>query len=300
MAKWYFDKPRIPRTGAILSLLALAVPVVSTVTRNADHEFEALIWLSALIPAFLLAYYRGWRGVALGFATAMVALTGTQLLVLTQGARLPDWPLMLAMTGVFIAISLLLGAVVERLHEARERAESLALFDPLTSLPNRRYLDLMFHKDFAAARRGVPLAVVLFDLDNFKEFNDRHGHSAGDELLRKFAQVLARNTREMNLSARIGGEEFMSLAAASQVQGALVFVDRVRQGLKQIEGTPEAVTVSVGVAAYEPGMTSPSELFDAADEALYRAKQSGRDQVMVGGHSEPQREMASMESPLSA
>jgi diguanylate cyclase (GGDEF)-like protein len=283
MTKWHFDRPRVPVSGAILSLLALMVPVLaSTVLAESASEVEALIWLSALIPAFLLAYYRGWRGVALGFTVAMVALTGTQLLVVTRGVRLPDWPLMLAITGMFIAISLLLGSVVERLHRERARAEELALFDPLTDLANRRYLDLMLAKDFAAARRGVPLVVAVFDIDHFKEYNDRHGHGAGDEVLRRFGRVLKRNTREMNLSARVGGEEFVSLVANSTIPGAMIFVERVREGLRQL--TPELVepvTVSVGLAAQTPDMTDPSQLLAAADAALYLAKERGRDRVAV-------------------
>jgi diguanylate cyclase (GGDEF)-like protein len=284
MAKWHFEKPRIPASGAALSLLALMVPVLSSTTLvDGALQFEALIWLSALIPAFLLAYYRSWRGVAVGFALAMVALVAAQILMLTWGVRLPNWPLMLALTGVFIGISLLLGVVVERLHKARAQAEALALLDPLTGLANRRYLDLLLGKSFAAGRRGIPLVVALFDIDRFKQYNDAWGHAAGDDVLCRFAGVLEHHTREMNLSARVGGEEFVSLLGASSVSGALVFVDRVREGLRQVQGLREPVTVSVGVAAYTPTMASPADLLAAADRALYRAKASGRDQVLVAG-----------------
>jgi diguanylate cyclase (GGDEF)-like protein len=284
MAQWHFETPRVPRVGVALSALALAVPLAaSTVFSGPPAEYGAFIWLSALIPAFLLAYYRGWRGVAVGFAAAMVVLTVAQLLILLGTARLPDWRLMLAVTGAFIGISLLLGGVAEQLHAARAEAERLALVDPLTALPNRRLVDLMLPRDFAAAQRGVPLVVVLFDIDRFKEFNDRYGHPAGDEVLRRFAAVLAANTRAMNLSARIGGEEFLSLVGSSSVEGALVFAERVRDGLRRVQGLAAPVTVSAGAAAYAPGMTSPDHLLTAADNALYRAKQAGRDRVVVAG-----------------
>ncbi|MEX0906901.1 MAG: GGDEF domain-containing protein [Gemmatimonadota bacterium] len=277
MVKWYFERPSIPRTGAALSLIALAVPVLaSTGLAEAALQYEALIWLCALIPAFLLAYYRGWRGVALGFAAAMLVMTVTQLLILTAGTRLPDWPLMLAITVVFTGISLVLGALVEQLHAAREKAEKLALFDPLTAVPNRRYLELLYAKAFAAAARGVPLVVVLFDVDQFKEFNDLHGHGAGDEVLRRFAHVLHRNTRDMNLSGRLGGDEFLAVLSAATVEGALVFVDRVRNAM-----VGEPITVSVGVAGYVPGMATTSELLAAADRALYLAKENGGNCVRV-------------------
>lgn len=283
MVKWYFEQPRIPVSGAALALLALCVPVLATTVFGVAAEVEALIWVTALIPAFLLAYYRGWRGVALGFAIAMAALTVTQLVILTQGTRLPNWPLMLGITGTFIAISLLLGGVVEQLHDARAEAERLALFDTLTSLPNRRYFDLLFAKSFAAARRGAPLCLVTFDIDYFKDLNDEQGHQVGDDVLRRVAAVLATNTREMDLSARVGGDEFISVLAANSVEGALVYVDRVREAILDGNGMSVPVTVSVGVAQYSPDMASGVDLLSAADRALYRAKKDGRNNVVVAG-----------------
>lgn len=284
MVKWYFEQPRIPVSGAVLSLLALGVPVLaSTVFAEVVADFEALVWLSALIPAFLLAYYRGWRGVALGFAIAMAVLTATQLVILTQGTRLPNWPLMLGITGSFIAISLLLGGVVEQLHDARAEAERLALFDALTSLPNRRYFDLLYEKSFAAARRGAPLCLVTFDIDYFKDLNDERGHQVGDDVLRRIAAVLATNTREMDVTARVGGDEFISVLAANSVEGALVYVDRVRRAILGGNEVGVHVTVSVGIAQYAPEMATAVDLLSAADRALYRAKKDGRNTVVVAG-----------------
>jgi diguanylate cyclase (GGDEF)-like protein len=287
MTQWHFGRPSVPISGMVLSIVALAIPLLaSTLLWDTTRDYEALIWLSALIPAFLLAFYRGWRGVAVGFAAAMAALTSAQVLVLTTEARLPDWPLMLGITLTFISISLLLGAVVQRLHEARAYAESLALYDSLTSLPNRRYFDLMLDKAFAAAARGVPLVVVVFDLDHFKAFNDQHGHLAGDAALREFAGVLSRNTRRMNTSARVGGEEFMSLVSASTVDGALVFVQRIQEGLARCEGLPAPISVSIGAAAYTQGMRGAEELVAAADAALYEAKRRGRNRAVVAGRDQ--------------
>lgn len=282
MVKWHFGQPRVPVSGVVLALLALGVPVLaSTVFTGAATEFESLLWLSALIPAFLLAYYRGWRGVALGFAIAMVVLTATQLVILTEGTRLPNWPLMLGITGTFVGFSLLLGGLVEQLHDARAEAEQLALFDGLTSLPNRRYFDLLFAKSFAAARRGAPLVLVAFDIDYFKDHNDERGHQVGDDLLRFMADVLAANARDMDLSARVGGDEFMSILSANTVEGALVYVDRVRTALLGENGIGSPLTVSVGVAQYKPDMATGADLMAAADQALYRAKKGGRNSVAV-------------------
>lgn len=129
------------------------------------------------------------------------------------------------------------------------------------------------------------LSVVLFDLDNFKTFNDQHGHHAGDEALCGFAGVLTRTTRRMNLSARFGGEEFLSVLAGSDADGTMVFADRVRTALQARSFGGATLTVSAGVAVFHPGMRSPDELVAAADHALYQAKHEGRNCVRLFGHA---------------
>lgn len=167
------------------------------------------------------------------------------------------------------------------IENARLHAElrDLSLTDPLVGLPNRRQLDLFLEREFAAARRGRPLCFVLYDLDHFKSFNDTHGHQAGDAALIRFAEVLRTETRAMNLSARYGGEEFATILSGTGQSGGLVHAERVRRRVDQHFGG--VLTVSVGVAEYHPAMRSPDDLVSAADRALYRAKQVGRNRVCV-------------------
>ncbi|MEX0893260.1 MAG: sensor domain-containing diguanylate cyclase [Gemmatimonadota bacterium] len=155
------------------------------------------------------------------------------------------------------------------------QARQLSVTDPLTGLANRRQLDRDLAREFAAAGRGRRLVAVMLDLDGFKAFNDRHGHLAGDEALRRFASVLAHETRAMNLVARWGGDEFVALVTDVDREGARVFVERVRD---QLQRTTEdkRLSVSAGIALYDPSMTEPSDLIRAADAALYEAKTSVR------------------------
>ena len=182
----------------------------------------------------------------------------------------------------------------EIMSRDRDRVEGMALTDALTGLPNWRHAQLVLGAEFAAAKRGRPLVVVVFDLDRFKDFNDRYGHGRGDEALRVFGEVLRDNTRAMHrsarvgsgggefLSARVGGEEFLCIQGGSNVDGATVFVDRVREDLRRRElGDAEPLTVSAGIAAYHDGFDSAENLITAADGALYEAKRSGRDRVCV-------------------
>lgn len=268
--RWHFGQPAIPPRAAVLSILALAVPLTAAM---ADvGRFEVLLWLTALIPVLLLAYYRGWPGIAVGLALAMVAFSMIQVYLIGSGQRAPDWPLMLAVTAALVLLSLLAGAVTDQLHSARERAERLALIDPLTHLPNRRYFDVMLEREVAAAQRGRELAVVAFDLDGLKGINDRHGHAVGDEVIKAFAALLSSNTRSMNLSARLGGDEFASIVSSSTVEGALVFVERIQRATRGMEHRAGGITVTAGVAAYHAGIHDAGSLLKAADEALYQAK----------------------------
>ncbi|HEX9109213.1 MAG TPA: diguanylate cyclase [Longimicrobiales bacterium] len=162
------------------------------------------------------------------------------------------------------------------LHEEVRR---LSLTDPLVQLPNRRQLDFFLEKEFAAAQRGRSLCFVLFDLDRFKEYNDTLGHQAGDQALIHFADVLRMETRAMNLAARYGGEEFAAVLSETSKAAALGYAQRVRRRLSAEVGGE--LTVSAGVAVYDESMALASELVAAADRALYRAKEEGRNRVCL-------------------
>jgi diguanylate cyclase (GGDEF)-like protein len=136
-------------------------------------------------------------------------------------------------------------------------------------------------KEFAAAQRGRPLSVVLFDLDDFRPYCDRFGHAAGDEALRTFSEILARATRRMNLSARFGGKAFLAVLAGSPAEGALVFAERVRGSMRERKLPAGSLTVSAGVSSHHRDMRSPDELLAAAERALERARSQGGDCVRL-------------------
>lgn len=158
-------------------------------------------------------------------------------------------------------------------ENARLHAEirALSLTDPLTGLPNRRQLELYLEREFAAARRGRALSVVLFDLDHFKEYNDAEGHQAGDVALQRFAEVLMSQTRTMNLVARLGGDEFVAVLSGSDEEGARHQVERVRRAMAR-DPVLERIGVSAGLAGYRDSLDSPWQIIAEADRSLYRAK----------------------------
>jgi diguanylate cyclase (GGDEF)-like protein len=272
----------IPLRALWLSFGALAVPVSMAVAfpEWAGADTGLLIWLTALVPAFLLTYYRGWQGASLALAMGMAALALTQVALLLAGISVGNWALLSGIVVVYLATSLGIGWVAELLHIERRRAERLALMDSLTGMPNRRHSVVFVEAAFAAAKRGIPFTVVLFDVDRFKAFNDSRGHLAGDEALKTVAEVLVRSTRKMNLTARWGGEEFLSMLSDTPVEGGRIFAERVLSEIHQ--AFPDgSVTLSAGVARYTDVMDTPARLLAAADQAMYQAKAAGGDCVRV-------------------
>jgi diguanylate cyclase (GGDEF)-like protein len=280
MPEWNFSKPRIPLRAVIISVAALAVPFIDTTLYPAAQTgASALLWLLALVPAFLLAYYRGWQGVATALAAGMAVLALAICVVTLQGGVLPQ-EMVLPVIVAYIVIALATGWLSEMLHSTRSQAEVLAFTDDLTGLPNRRRARMYLEGQVAQAK-GHPITVVLFDLDNFKAFNDRHGHTAGDEMLRTFADVLSSVAGGSALAARYGGEEFLAVLSPCDSAGGLAFAVRVRAALRDLHSTAAGITVSAGVASSNGVPLSANELVIAADRALYSAKQQGRDRAAV-------------------
>ena len=194
------------------------------------------------------------------------------------------------MTAVSLASHAVVALDNARLHRIVERQ---ALIDGLTGLANRRQCEETLDDELARIERfGGPLAVVVADLDWFKDVNDRHGHPAGDAVLREFAVLLQETVRDVDLAGRWGGEEFVLVLPGTDLVGGAQLAERIRLGLADqivlaVDGTPIPVTASFGVAATPPARTAP-ELFAAADAAMYQAKRAGKNRVETAPQSVPQ------------
>ncbi|MEK6699735.1 MAG: diguanylate cyclase [Nitrospirota bacterium] len=166
-----------------------------------------------------------------------------------------------------------------------EKTLELAHEDALTGLANRRRLMEVLSKEVTrASRYNTPLSMLMIDLDRFKQFNDAYGHLKGDELLKKFAALLMKKIRSTDTAGRYGGEEFCLALPNTPIKGAVVIAERIRkavEGLKinvENNSSPVGATISIGVAEFAQRETD-EDLIRAADAALYRAKQSGRNKV---------------------
>jgi diguanylate cyclase (GGDEF)-like protein len=270
----------VPPQALIISLFALAVPLVAASGFLAPGEHEPLLWLLALVPAFLLAYYRGWRGAALSLAVSMVVFVFAHVAVLAVQHDLQDMRGAREVMFAAVLITIAVGWLAEASGRRERAAEQLAFSDALTGLPNRRYVESFVARQLSAACRGRPVSAVLLDLDGFKGLNDRHGHRVGDEVLQRVARVLTECQRDMDVVGRWGGEEFLAVLSDCTAEDAHVVAERMRYAVQHLPDSP-AITISAGVAEYHAGIAHPFELVSEADQALYTAKKNGRNRVEI-------------------
>ncbi len=173
----------------------------------------------------------------------------------------------------------------QELRQVNEKLAELAMTDPLTKIPNRRAFFIRFHDEVARSRRYEhSLVVAMIDIDHFKVFNDMEGHVYGDEALRKAAQIFLSQIRRTDTVARYGGEEFIILMPETEINNALEICERLRAAVEgaTFQGKNEAayLTVSIGLSGYPGQGETPEDLVKAADQALYQAKQDGRNKVV--------------------
>ena len=272
------------------------------------------LWITALLgitTCMNLSAFRGLRG--LGQALAALA-TGALLAIAWSGLRFtPDTgPLTSLSAMACLAIYLLMYAQsahrrtlslhetrlklkqseqalhrqIEEINDLQAQLTEQANRDPLTGLFNRRYLDATMAREFARCKReGQPLSLMMIDIDHFKQINDTHGHQAGDEVLKELALLLSQETRAGDVACRYGGEEFLMLLPNMPLEAARQRAEQYRLAMEartfNFGGEPLVVRLSIGIACYPAHAAGAHGLIVCADHALYEAKTSGRNRVVV-------------------
>ncbi len=183
-----------------------------------------------------------------------------------------------------------LGRNVEELRRENQQLYQLATTDSLTRLVNRRYFMERLSTEFSRAKRfNRRLGYLICDIDHFKHVNDTYGHSVGDRVLKQVSAILASTVRSIDTAGRYGGEEFVLLLPETAIEGVLFVAEKIRRTVEEFDFTPEDpnepngpahITISLGAATYPEVMVeTPEELIELADQALYRAKEAGRNRV---------------------
>ncbi|MDP2528761.1 MAG: bifunctional diguanylate cyclase/phosphodiesterase [Candidatus Palauibacterales bacterium] len=276
-----------------ISLLALLVAgLASLVFPSSLDQYAGLVWVLALVPVSLLAYYRGWQGAALATVGAMVVYILIQVVVIRLMGREVDWRLFGAVTVVLIAVTFAVGAVIELLHRERRQALRLAHQDPLTGLANRRLLRLEVDRAMSLADRQESRAAMIYvDLGRFKRVNDTYGHRAGDEVLAEVAERVRRSVRACDTVARVGGDEFAVLLLDVRTIGdshaAARRIGRCFQDAFRVGDADVDLTARLGVAVYPDHARTFDELLSNADHAMYRLEAGSETEVAFFHTSSP-------------
>jgi diguanylate cyclase (GGDEF)-like protein len=180
------------------------------------------------------------------------------------------------MVGLLTSVASQLGIAISnaRLYE---EAKNSSLHDPLTGLANRRFMEIQLDKSLDSAKRyREALSIIIVDIDHFKNYNDSHGHQEGDRLLGMLAGILLEEVRMADYVFRYGGEEFLIVLPETSLERACETAERLR---KVVEAETGGLTISLGVASLTESLQKKDQLIDAADKALYRAKENGRNRV---------------------
>lgn len=234
---------------------------------------------------------RAVQGFFLGVCAPLGWLGLTQVLQLTSTDPLYEVALYSYITvgSIFVMVGFALC-----ISKSEEYFARMSLLDPLTSLYNSRYLLTRADQEFALFERsGQDVALIMADIDHFKYVNDRYGHSVGDIVLQQVAKMMQTTARKVDVVARVGGEEFALLLPNSTSDGAMVLAERIRE---QVEKTPIelpdgeniSVKISLGVSSTEEFLPQVfNELYESADNALYRAKRDGRNRVVKAVEADP-------------
>jgi diguanylate cyclase (GGDEF)-like protein len=224
-----------------------------------------------------------------GHAISLSSRDGETLLLLgppKSGGVLGIGPPALAILVLFLVAAVVLAwALARTLTGLHERVASQAVTDPLTGLWNRRYMSDTLDREVARALRfGHPISMIILDVDDFKEINDRRGHLQGDIVLESVADVVREATRSIDVAARYGGDELALILVETGREGAAILGERLGERMRSTEvplreGGSMRVTISVGVATLPDSAEDLESLVDAADWALLRAKRAGKNQI---------------------
>ena len=188
----------------------------------------------------------------------------------------------------------------------RDQLHDQSVRDPLTGLFNRRHMTETLRKAISRSQQtGCPLSLIAVDVDHFKKFNDTHGHDAGDMVLRAVGSVLETGCDRDEVACRIGGEEFMLILPDNTPDDAMTRAEQIRQAVEAItvrygEKSLPRITISVGVAHYPTHGVMPQDLMRVADDALYAAKDKGRNQVQVGKSNQTVTDIADRKRPVAS
>ncbi|OYU28117.1 MAG: hypothetical protein CFE41_07785 [Burkholderiales bacterium PBB2] len=286
-----------------LALLLPAAALLGALPYSGDMRTETRVVFASLSTLSLMSALDTWRALRQRVSVTMSMLLSGPLFVISvlllgrliESLVLPGNNTDILGSGDFniawlwsmLAMNLVLNATMAFLILAKliRRIQRLTRHDPLTDVLNRRALSEAIDTEHARLQRGKPYALVMIDMDRFKQLNDSLGHAAGDAALQRLVEVLKPCVREVDALGRLGGEEFCVLLPLTDIAGAALVAERMRLNLEESEflwqGQSWPLTASFGIAEAEPGDISADAVLSRADRAMYLAKAQGRNVVQA-------------------
>jgi len=225
---------------------------------------------------------------------ASLISVGTAIIVLTMiNIEIRPYSIILSTVIPVIIVplfSVLILRLTFQLGEAQEKLHMLSITDDLTGVKNRRYFSEVATQECARAKRyGIEFAILMFDIDGFKQINDTFGHMVGDEVLQAVSRVCQNVIRQTDVFARWGGDEFIILVRQSAEVNLMAMVERIkaefRQNILVINGEKIQITISIGGQRSEEGCEDFNKIISRADKALYAAKEKGVNRFVMGGEN---------------
>jgi diguanylate cyclase (GGDEF)-like protein len=265
-------------TTRVAALALVLIISIGAVISGLLLGTSGLLWMyAALVANFFLTDLR----------KAAVINTLALAIVVTQSKSFESLPHMAAYVATGIIVSVMSFIVAYRFELQRQQLQELSIQDPLTGIHNRRAMENELEIAVATAKRsGSPFGILMVDLDHFKEVNDQFGHEAGDRVLVACARLIQQSTRAADRGFRFGGEEFVVLLAGTKISGLKLAAENLRHKVgTELRHPGGIITASVGGAILRPG-EAWQEWLHRADAMLYRAKQGGRNRVVIDGLDE--------------
>lgn len=252
-------------------LAVLTIAIIGYVDLVTSPDIALSIFY--LLPVSVLAWHGGWK------AARLVVLASTIVWMLAEAATgrvYPNQAVLYWNTAVRAAFFVIVGYTLSQLRRSVDEEQRLARTDSLTGVANSRsFLELAGHEVARQRRYHQPLSIAFLDCDNFKDVNDRHGHAAGDDLLRRIALGIHASLREVDIVARLGGDEFAVLLPESDAHAAETVCIKVREALRLAVAQYD-VTFSIGLVTFLTPPHDVEALLHAADGAMYEAKNTGK------------------------
>ena len=278
-----------PRAGFITGAVDVTLPTLTFVVVALAGRAEVIVHSQAAWAVYLLVITTSCLRLDMRVCLSMGLLAVAQFIALLTWivakfeVPFTDYDLMIQIARVMLMIAgtaLCIG-IVHRM----QGLVSASGFDRLTGLASRSYFQERLRAEVSRAKRtGSEVSLAVIDLDHFKQFNDKHGHHAGDKALRHIAHIILEEKREADFAARWGGEELVLIMPDTEsekaVEAATRIIDRIRTSPVHVNGADQVITASVGVSQTGRDGNDGTELFAAADRRVYRAKNQGRDRVI--------------------